>query len=200
MESRYVAVTATLVTALVFIGGAYAAQIGPFEANPSEPAPEVQSLTITDRGCRGEISDFAGTSNGPGGKYVFEGVTNTSTPAAALTAKAVRTSAENAEVITYRVDLQTHNSTNASQSCSGEIAYRLVVNAPSGPTGSRVGLYLDGQMISCGGGTSGSEIGCYRLSKYDERPPNASTNGSIQTASPTAEPSRPREGAGGLAG
>ncbi len=38
--------------------------------------------------------------------------------------------------------------TNASQSCSGELAYRLVVTTQSGPTGTRVGLYFDGQIIS----------------------------------------------------
>lgn len=87
-------------------------------------------------------------------------------------------------MITYRIDLQTNPATNASQSCSGEIAYRLVAVAPPGTTGTRVGVYLDGQMIACSESTSDPRVGCVRLSKYDDQSPDASTNGSISTVSP----------------
>jgi hypothetical protein len=173
---------AVLATSAVFVGSAYAANIGPFEPNPPEPTAEVESLTITDRGCRGEIRPFSRSRNGPNGTYVYEGVINAASPNSQLAASVGRTSPENARVLTYRVELQTLEAPNQNTSCEGELAYQLEITAPSGTDGERVATYLNGRLSGCGGGSYGPDVGCGQLYELAEKTP-VTTNQSTQTSS-----------------
>lgn len=170
-----------LVVAVAFVGSAFAAGVGPFAPDPAEPTPTVETLEITDRGCRGELREFGHSRNGPNGTYVSEGIIDAASPVAGLSATALRTSPENAEVLTYRVDVRTHEPANATTDCEdgGEVAYRLVANAPDGLAGERLAVYVDGRIASCGGGTYGPNTGCGRLMTSDSRSPAATTNESV---------------------
>lgn len=176
------ALLAVLATSAVFVGSAYATNIGPFEPNPPEPSAEVESLTITDRGCRGEIRSFSRSRNGPNGSYVYEGVIDAASPNSQLAASVGRTSPENARVLTYRVELRTLEPSDHGTSCKGELAYRLKITAPDGMEGERVAMYLNGRLSGCGGGSYGPDTGCGLLFELAEKTP-VTTNQSTQTSS-----------------
>jgi hypothetical protein len=186
MRQRTTIVVSGVVLAAVLVGGTYMLGLGPFAEDSPSPTPEVKSLEITDRGCRGTINEFGGGSVGPGARFTNSGVINTSSPATELSAKTVRTSPNGVSIPTYRTDITTHNLPNNTTSCRGTIAYRVVINAPSGSVGARHSLYIDGREVSCGGSTSGQNLGCYRLDQYQNSTPSMSTNGSIETATPLA--------------
>ena len=179
-----------VVLAAVLVGGTYMLDLGPFAEDSLNPTPEVKSLEITERGCQGAINEFGGGGVGPGARFTNSGVINTSSPSTELSAKIVRTSPNGASIATYRTDITTHESANNTTSCRGTIAYRIVVNAPSGSVGARHSLYIDGREVSCGGSTSGRKLGCYRLDQYQDSAPSVSTNASIETATPLAMTSR----------
>lgn len=165
---------AVIVTSALFVGAAYATDAGPFEPDPPEPTPEVNSLAVTDRGCRGEIRSFAASKSGAGGTNVYRGVVETASPDAQLTAKVARTSPENADIVTYRAVVRTIEPSNGTMSCKGEIAYRLEINAPSGVTGKRVAVYLNGRIAHCSAGSNGPSPGCHRLYELARKTPVAS--------------------------
>lgn len=162
---------AVLATSALFVGAAYATDTGPFEPNPPEPTAEVDSLII-DRGCRGEVQVSASSKSG--GDNAYQGVIETASPNAELTAKVARTSPEDAKVVTYRAVVQTVESSNESTTCKGEIAYRLEIDAPSGVTGKRVAVYSNGQITHCSGVADGPdppELGCHQLWEFAQKTP-----------------------------
>ena len=148
------------------VGGMALVGAGPFQDDPDpDRPPEIQSFEITDRGCQDEVRDFASSNSAGDGDGVDAGTIDTASPETELSAEIRRTSPESAEIITYRVDLRTHDPVDANESCPGRIAYRIEYDAPSGAgaTGHRVALGVDGRIKSCGGSTSGPELGCHRL-------------------------------------
>ncbi len=151
----------------------------PFGPDRPMPEPEVTALEITDQGCRSEIRDFSSSRNGPNGTFVDAGTVDTESPVEKLSARIRRTSPDDAAITTYRVDVRTHTANSTDASCPGRFAYRIEYRAPSGPTGNRAALYLDGEIRGCGGGTSGADIGCHRLMDDDVRTywSNASAHG-----------------------
>ena len=165
---------AVVATSALFVGAAYATDAGPFEPDPPEPIPEVDSLTVTDRGCRGEIRSFAASKSGAGGTNVYRGVVETASPDAELTAKVARTSPENADVVTYRAVVRTIEPSNGTTACKGAVAYRLAIDAPGGVTGKRVAVYLNGRIAHFSAGSNGPNPGCNRLYELARKTPVAS--------------------------
>jgi hypothetical protein len=165
---------AVVATSTLFVGASHATDAEPFEPDPPEPTPEVGSLAVTDRGCRGEIRSFAASKSGAGGTNVYRGVVETASPDAELTAKVALTSPENADIVTYRAIVRTIEPSNGTTSCKGEIAYRLEIDAPGGVTGKRVAVYLNGRIAHCSAGSNGLNPGCYRLYELARRTPVAS--------------------------
>ena len=153
---RYVLVlVGALLVALVglsFLG------VGPFQGDWSEPTPEITSLEITDRGCYDEVRGFAMSSTGG----VYAGVINDTSPETELSAEIRRTSPERADVTTYHLDMWTHEPETANEPCPGAIAYRVEYDAPYDETASglRQLQSIDGELRSCGGSTSGPDLGC----------------------------------------
>lgn len=163
---------AVVATSALFVGAAYATDTGPFEPDPPKPTAEVDSLTIIDRGCRGEVQLSAGSMGG--GDNAYQGVVETASPSAELTAKVARTSPEDATVVTYRAVVQTLESSNESSTCKGEVAYRLEIDAPSGATGKRVAVYSNGQLAHCSGVADGPDppdTGCHQLWEFAQKTP-----------------------------
>ena len=145
------------------IVAAYAAGIGPFESDAPKPTPEITSFEITDRGCRADVREFSHGRVGPNGSFVHAETLDTASSATELSAQIRRTSPGGAAITTYRLDVQTHEQTPANASCPGRIAYRIEYDAPAGPTGVREAVFVDGRLRSCGGSTSGGDLGCRRL-------------------------------------
>ena len=144
--------------------GAALAGAGPFQsdAEPTGP-PEIESFEITDRGCQDDIRKFSSSSSGTNGTEF--GTIDTATPETELSAQIRRTSPESAAITTYRIDLRTHETTTANETCPGRIAYRIEydTHASDDTVGHRVALTVDGRTVSCGGATSGPDLGCGRL-------------------------------------
>jgi len=156
-----------LVVVLVAAGaGAALAGAGPFQGDPDpDRAPAIESFEITDRGCQDEVSEFASSTSAGDGDGVDAGTIDTASPETELSAEIRRTSPASAEIVTYRIDLRTHEPADANESCAGRVAYQIEYDAPAGEAavGHRVALAVDGRTTSCGGGTSGPELGCHRL-------------------------------------
>jgi len=156
-----------LVVVLAAAGaGAALAGAGPFQGDPDpDREPAIESFEITDRGCQDEVREFASSNSAGDGGGVDAGTIDTPSPETELSAQIRRTSPGSAEVVTYRIDLRTHEPADANESCAGRIAYRIEYDAPSGAgaAGQRVSLAVDGRTTSCGGSTSGPDLGCHRL-------------------------------------
>lgn len=165
---------AVIATSALFVGAAYATDVGPFKPDPPEPTAEINSLTVTDRGCRGDIRSFASSKSGTSGTNVYRGVVETASPDAELTAKVALTSPENADIVTYRAVVRSIKPSNRTTTCKGEIAYRSEIDAPSGVAGKRVAVYLNGRIAHCSAGSNGPNPGCDRLYELAQKTPIAS--------------------------
>lgn len=159
---------------LAGVAVAAAAAVGPFAPPPTDEEPTVTALEVTDRGCRGDLREFARTSDGPGGVVEVAGTIETDSPRTELSATAVRTSPAGSGFATTRVALRTHDPAGEPR-CAGQIAYRVAVRTPSGPEGSRALFTLDGRPTACSGsGASGCDV-LMRPGNW----PRASTNESV---------------------
>lgn len=157
---------------------AAAGAVGPFAPSPTDTEPSVTALEVTDRGCRGDLQDRAGTSDGPNGSVVVTDTIETTSPRTELTAAVARTSPAQADFATYRVELTTHEPPGQPR-CAGQVAYRVAVRAPDGPRGTRVLFRLDGRPTACSGGGSGDwDPRCGHLLSEDDWP-RASTNATV---------------------
>ncbi|GAA0661688.1 hypothetical protein GCM10009020_02410 [Natronoarchaeum mannanilyticum] len=151
---------------MVAAAGMSLAGAGPFQGDPDpDRPPAIGSFEITDRGCQDEVREFASSNSAGDGDGVDAGTIDTDSPETELSAEMRRTSPESAAVVTYRIDLRTHEPAGANESCAGRIAYRVEYDAPvsEAAVGHRVALTVDGRTKSCGGSTSGPDLGCHRL-------------------------------------
>lgn len=143
------------------------------------PEPEIESVDVLDAGCHDDVRSRALSSSD--GTWIST-VNNTSTHTE-VSAQIRRTSPPGATVATYRVYLETHNTTVESGECPGRIVYRVEYNAPNPDAAAamRTERYVDSEFHACGGSTSGPEIGCGTL--HEERPTDYS-NGTVTYESP----------------
>ncbi|MDZ7688801.1 MAG: hypothetical protein U5J64_08805 [Halobacteriales archaeon] len=100
----------------------------------------------------------------------WTGTVNGTSPRAVVSAEIRLVSPERADVTTYRVNAETHNTSAPApeHDCSaddGVVVYEIEYDAPGDENadGRRIERYLDGELKGCGGSTSGPDIGCVRL-------------------------------------
>jgi hypothetical protein len=131
-----------------------------------EPEPSIESVEIVRAGCHDDVRGVAFSSSD--GAWI--GTVNGTSPHTELSAEIRLTSPDRADITTYRIEAETHNTTAPASGygCdadAGAVRYRVEYDAPSpdGTKGSRVARYLDAEIVGCGGSTSGPEIGCARL-------------------------------------
>ena len=170
------------IAVVLLLGGAalFVTGVLPPAAETPPPEPEITTIDVTDRGCDADLREFAASGDEGNGSSYATGTILVDSQAANLSARIHRTSPDDADVRTYRVDVDTHSPANATTaSCQPEIAYRVEFTAPSGPVGNRHALIVDGQVKSCGGATSGPDIGCDRL--MAQYVPTAWSNASERT-------------------
>lgn len=130
------------------------------------PEPEIESVDVVESGCHEDIRARSASSPTDG----WVGTVNETSPHTEVSAEIRLTSPDRADVITYRVDVETHNTSVPAPEydCSeqeGAILYEVEYDAPYDETaeGLRVERYRDGELKGCGGSTSGPELGCPRL-------------------------------------
>ncbi|MEA1932708.1 MAG: hypothetical protein U9O06_14330 [Euryarchaeota archaeon] len=140
----------------------------------SPPDPEIESVEILDAGCHNEVRSWAMSSS----DGVWVSTINNTAKQTAVSAQIRRTSPPDATVATYRLSLETHNTTVESDECPGRIVYRVEYDAPypDAADAMRTERYVDGEFHACGSSTSGPEPGCAAL--YEDRPTQYS-NGTV---------------------
>lgn len=158
------------IAAVLLLAGAALVATGviPPSDETAPPEPEITTIEVTDRGCDADLRESGSTGGGGNGPYYTTGTIPVDSQAVNLSAQIQRTSPEDADVRTYRVDVRTHAPANTTTtSCQPEIAYRVEYTAPSGSVGIRHAVFVDGHVEGCGGSTSGPDVGCDRLMAQD---------------------------------
>jgi len=130
------------------------------------PEPEIESVDVVESGCHDDVRKTASTSTGG----AWTGTVNGTSPHTELSAEIRLTSSESADVVTYRVDIETHNTSVPApeydrSADEGAVVYKVEYETPYDDTaeGLRVERYRDGELKGCGGTTSDPELGCARL-------------------------------------
>lgn len=160
MNRRYDIFVVVLIVVAFSGYGIYTAGIGPFDDDPG-----VTSITVTDRGCRGDLPQVYGSYEGAGDNKTYTGVINTASPAATLSANLSQISRNNTRFKSYAINIKTHNESGGNRSCQGEVAYRIVSTIPEGSVGSRVATLYNGYLAGCDvsiTGNASANVGCYQ--------------------------------------
>lgn len=130
------------------------------------PEPEIESIEVVRSGCHDDVRKVASSST----DGTWTGTVNGTSPHTVVSAEIRHVSPERADVTTYRLDVETHNTSAPApeHDCSageGAIVYEVEYDAPSDENaeGRRVERYRDGELKGCGGSMSGPDIGCARL-------------------------------------
>jgi hypothetical protein len=160
------AVLATAVALGAFAVGAALVAGVPLSDGWEPPEPEIESVEVVSAGCHEDVRGMSMTST----DGTWMGTVNGTSPHTEISAEIRLTSPDRADVTTYRIDAETHNTSAPASGydCDadeGAVRYRLRYDAPSPDetTGRRVTRYLNGELWGCGGSTSGPDLGCARI-------------------------------------
>lgn len=161
---RSVVLVGGLSIVLLAVVAAATLGVGPLGTDREMPTPEITSFEVVDRGCQEDVRRGS-TSRHGAGSATYAGVIDDISPEAALSAEVRRTSPERADVTTYSLHIRTHEPETTTDSCPGSVAYRVTYDAPypDGSSGLRSMRFVDGELESCGGSSSGPDLGCVEL-------------------------------------
>ncbi|MFW5984388.1 MAG: hypothetical protein ACOCRA_04270 [Halobacteria archaeon] len=136
-----------------------------------EPEPSIESVEVTRAGCHDDVRG-KGMSSSDG---TWIGTVNGTSPHTVVSAEIRHVSPDRADVTTYRLDVETHNTSVPApdydcDADEGAVRYEISYDAPSpdGATGHRIERYLNGELKGCGGSTSDPDIGCVPLHEEAE--------------------------------
>jgi len=156
----------TVLIVAVLLAAGVAVLVVAGEDDWDAPEPEIESVEVTSAGCHDDVRGMSMSSTN--GTWIS--TVNGTSPHTVVSAEIRLVSPERAEITTYRIDSETHNTSAPApdHDCSadeGAIVYEIEYDAPYDGTGTglRVERYLDGELKGCGGSTSGPDLGCARL-------------------------------------
>ncbi|OVE84480.1 hypothetical protein [Natronolimnobius baerhuensis] len=154
------------------IGAVAAGGLSILDGTP--PDPEIESVEIVDSGCYEDVTPYSKSSS----SGVWVGVINETSTQTEVSAQIRRPSPDDATVATYRVDLETHNTSVEDDECLGRIIYRVEYDTPypDAADAMRTERYVDGDLRGCGSSSSGPETGCGVF--YEDQPTHYS-NGTV---------------------